>query len=88
MNKAIPWGKKAINCGKVAEHIILFAVAIYIIEITIAHIVINLIVMPSFGGNSGGAKGRPPPTFRKIGNLSEIFGYVGILKANEYTEIL
>ena len=31
--------------------------------------------------------GCPPPTFHKIGNLSEIFGFVGILKTIEYKEI-
>ena len=35
----------------------------------------------------GGGRGRLPHTFRKIGSLSDIFGFVGILKTIEYTEI-
>ena len=37
------------------------------------------------GGNFGGG-GATTPTFRKIGSLSGIFGFVGILNAIEYTE--
>ena len=33
-----------------------------------------------------GEGGGRPPSFRKIGNLSEIFGFVGILKTIEYTQ--
>jgi hypothetical protein len=37
---------------------------------------------------SVGQGGGRPPTFRKIGSLLEIFGFVGILKTIEYTEFL